>query len=114
MSPFERMAEALVRDGSPRPLAHYIAIAQDFGFARWDDRVFVAAWPVRRFQNAPDCWYVALLAGDLAHAWEFEPYPLPWIAFERGHESEKRLSVWPRGRIRALTGCHLVTPASYP
>jgi hypothetical protein len=88
-----------------------IELVLSIGFVHSDKDVFLAAWPVRRFQSPPDCWYIAMLAGDMARAWECEPYPLPWIAFERGRGNEKRLSVWPRARIRTLTGRHLVIPA---
>jgi hypothetical protein len=31
----------------------------------------------------PDCWHVALFAGNAARAWEFLPWDMPWMSFER-------------------------------
>jgi hypothetical protein len=31
----------------------------------------------------PDCWHIALYAGDLSKAFDFLPYYLPFVSFER-------------------------------
>lgn len=51
----------------------------------------------------PDCWYLSLLAGDMALAWLYEPFPLTYYAFHRERGLRKRLSIWPRHRLRART-----------
>jgi hypothetical protein len=39
--------------------------------------------PQHRFNSAEcDCWHVFLAAGNLAIAWRFEPWPLPWLSWE--------------------------------
>ena len=60
-------------------------------------------WPTRVVIDLRgDAWFIAGMAGDMEAAWASEPCPLPWFAFERG----KRLHIWPRERIRALTLRH--------
>jgi hypothetical protein len=31
----------------------------------------------------PDCWHVALYAGDLSKAFDYQPFFLPFVSFER-------------------------------
>ena len=38
--------------------------------------------PAYKFYN-PDTWLVYLAAGDMAKFFDYEPYPLPWMAWER-------------------------------
>lgn len=60
-----------------------------------------------------DCWLMIALAGDMTKAWDHEPFPLPWYAFERQHHGRNRLSIWPRARLKTLTCRHRVFPSNH-
>lgn len=53
--------------------------------------------PNVRFWNY-DTWMVHGAAGNLRRFFDYEPVPLPWIAFQRRNV----LRFWPRERIRSL------------
>jgi len=45
-----------------------------------------------------DCWHVYLAAGNLARAWDFLPFPLPLMSFERKND----LRFYSLERLRSL------------
>lgn len=60
--------------------------------------------PTHRFSRILcDTWMVWLFAGDMAAAWERQPFPLPWVAYQRKNE----LRFLPLGAIKRLS---LLTP----
>ncbi len=60
-----------------------------------------------------DCWYIHAMAGNLARVWDVLPWDLPWIAWQRAHDPEKVLRVYPLARMRrfATFTDELATPA---
>jgi hypothetical protein len=116
VSPFDRIAAHYAAEGVDFGW-HYEA-CKKYGFVADTAAYCLMAVPVLsaglRFKlvtpvgrDLADCWFILGLAGDMVSAWEAEPYPLPWFAFERG----KKLHVWRRERIRALTSRHPVVHA---
>jgi len=116
MTPFEQAAEIYAADGMR--LEDKLPYYRRYGVVYHTDRCFLAAVPVRTADlrgglfcavkaDVADCWFMAVRTGDISAAWDFEPYPLPFYAFQK---RGSRLHIWPRDRIRALTSRHLVAP----
>jgi hypothetical protein len=118
MSPFEAIEAHYAAEGVD--FAQVVSNCQKLGFCVNTDDYFLMAVPVCRASVRPlrkfgilaiarrehaDCWFIAGMSGDMEKAWSAEPYPLPWFAFERG----KRLHIWRRERIMALTLRHGAT-----
>lgn len=53
----------------------------------------------------PNCWHIHLAVGDIWEFFRYEPYPLPYISFER----KNVLRVFRRERLRRL--CLLRMPS---
>jgi len=47
-----------------------------------------------------NCWHIHLYAGNLAKAFDIEPYHFPWISFER----KNKLRFWDRAKIHRIIG----------
>lgn len=62
----------------------------------------ITGW--HRFPDAEcDCWHVYLSAGNIVRAWDFMPWPLDWVSFER----ENVLRILPMSAIqRICTSVH--------
>lgn len=112
MTPLEEARAIHERDGLDfgTVLEHYLR----HGWVLSTPKVFVMAIATQRaridaqwpsYVTVDDCWYVGCRVGDIASAWAFEPYPLPWYAFQK---RGSRLHIWPRHRLRDLTSRHLV------
>lgn len=115
MSPFEAIGAHYIRQGVS--FAHALEACMRWGFVESKGDYHLMAIPTRRvwldyglhaacpIEEQADTWFIMGMAGDMEKAWSAEPYPLPWFAFERG----KRLHIWRRERIRALTLRHGAT-----
>lgn len=44
-----------------------------------------------------NCWHIYLVAGNISRAWDFLPYPLEWMSFERSN----RLRFYRTERIKS-------------
>lgn len=56
--------------------------------------------PRYRFHSAEcDCWHVGIMAGNMAKAWDFLPWPMRWMSYER----ENRLRIVSLESIRRLS-----------
>ena len=106
MTSFERLTGLWTREGID--IEKVIREAPAGSYSKVTDEFFWIAQP-QHYRDAVrwDCWFLVALAGDMRAAWEHEPFPLPWYAWERTHGGRIRLSIWPRERLRALTGRHL-------
>ena len=95
MSPYEKARHVYETEPCARTfdedlrlhLAHGVVISRPdfFVMAR---PVSTLATPAKivdpHFQfHAPDAWHVYLAAGNIPRAWEYLPFHLPWISFER-------------------------------
>lgn len=113
MTPVERAA-AVYRS---EPCAHTFRADLEFyllnGFVCSRPDYFVMGRPVMRHASqdlivghyrfpsgACDCWHVALHSGNVARAWDFLPWDLPWVSFER----ENVLRFHTLRSIRRLSG----------
>ena len=50
-----------------------------------------------------DCWCVSMLAGNLAKAWDFMPWFLPLMCFQRAHDRTKSLRFYRTESLQRLT-----------
>ena len=55
--------------------------------------------PGREFKEA-DCWHVYLVVGNASVAFQYLPFDLPWISFER----KNVLKFYELTRVRSLLG----------
>jgi hypothetical protein len=115
MSPIERARKVYDTERCARTFGEDINLYLQNGFVFSTPDYFIMGRPVDHEQcyemvtnpefvfprEVQDCWLVALAAGDDAFAQFFrlEPYPLPYIAFER----DNKLRVYRSGQI--LRGC---------
>ena len=63
---------------------------------------------------AADCWHIQFLAGDMREAFNFAPYPLPFVSMERHRNGRSRFVILDfkelrRLLIRAKLPCHTAT-----
>jgi hypothetical protein len=99
MTPVELAAKAHLADNSPRSFREDLEAHLLHGYVFSTPEYFAMGRPVRSsaspadmvnpWVNWPretcDAWLVYLAAGDMQKALTCVPYPLPWIAFERGN-----------------------------
>lgn len=111
MNPYER-AEALYAGDPPGTWEDLLLehLARGFVFSTPD--FFVMGRPVmhhapKEFVVDPyyhfpveqcDCWHFHCFAGSMAKVWAIEPWPMPWISFERKNE----LAFCTRARLKRL------------
>jgi len=50
-----------------------------------------------------DCWYIAMLCGNMQKAWDFMPWFLPLMAFERARDSKGSLKFYKTESLQRLT-----------
>ena len=53
-----------------------------------------------------DCWCVAMIAGNLAKAWDFMPWFLPLMCFQRAIDPTARLRFYKTESLQRLTRLH--------
>ena len=52
-----------------------------------------------------NCWHIQYLAGDMAEAFAFAPYPLPLVSMERHRAGRSRLVILEFKELRRLVTC---------
>jgi len=52
-----------------------------------------------------DCWHIQFLAGEMAEAFNFAPYPLPLVSMERHRAGRSRLVILEFKELRRLVTC---------
>lgn len=116
MTPYERI-EARYAEDIPGAFSALVDwhLRHGFVFSRPD--YFVMGRPVEITAPAelivePTChfpssrcdgWYIHAMAGNLARVWQVLPWDLPWIAWQRHHDPEKVLRIYPLARMRRFT-----------
>lgn len=114
MSPYEQMRAKYLAEPEDLPFESYLMAHHRHprGVVIQTPDFFVMGLPVTRAllesqmhpllidTQHPDCWYVSAMAGDMGKAWGILPYPLPWIAFDRGAKHKKELRILPMAKIR--------------
>lgn len=115
MSPFEQIQKLYADSPEEKPFGYYFGIHLERGYIYSSPRFFWMGMPVVRAEleagkhpltlpeGEPDTWYLSALAGDMAEAWKVEPFPLPYIAYDRGPLGKKRLRFHERVRLRVKT-----------
>jgi len=116
MSPYERAAEMYTEEG----MAAFVALV-DFhlchGFVYSAPEYFVMGRPVVMEAEADlicepthlfpehlcNCWYIHAMAGKLEKVWDILPRQYPWIAWQRLHDPQKGLRIYPLPRMRAMS-----------
>lgn len=97
MPPFHAAQAVYEREPCARPFyedlhhhlehGHVISSPALFAMARTVYHDWPHEWLRQPWRTAPDgdCWMVWLVAGDLSEAFARQPFPLPWLAYERGN-----------------------------
>ena len=114
---YEKMHEVYRVHPEPMPFEWYLEKHFKAGFVFSRPDVFLAARPV--LSTAPewqikacdyifhwqdcDCWCVGMIAGNLAKAWDFMPWFLPLMCFQRDHDSTRRLRFYKTESLQRLT-----------
>jgi hypothetical protein len=110
----DRARKVYADEESPRALAVdillHIANPQGWVVSRPD--LLILARPVRKdakpeeildagweFHEA-DCWHIYLVVGNASTAFQYLPFDLPWISFER----KNKLRFYELTRVRSLLG----------
>jgi hypothetical protein len=117
LTAYERMREEYRVRPADMPFEWYVE-QHPFVFKRPD--VFMACRPV--ISDAPteliaacnyqfpsefcDCWSVGMIAGNLAKAWEFMPWFLPLMCFQRALDPTLRLRFYRTASLQRLTRVH--------
>lgn len=114
MTPYHRMEDWYRTHPAPRPFAQYVEMHLQAGVVVANDDFFLLARAVNSHTNPwrivesmqtfprseQDCWYVFAFCGDLRRVWDFVPYPLPLVAFNR--HNQKALRFTRLSRLRFL------------
>lgn len=115
LSPYQQVLKMYEESPEEMPFAHYFEVHLRRGYVFSNPEFFWMGVPVVKAEieagqhpleiprGTVDCWYLAALAGDMAAAWNCEPYELKWIAFDRGPMGRKRLKIVERSRLRSKT-----------
>ncbi len=117
MTPYERIARRYDEDEPPGAFDCLVEwhLMHGFVFSRPD--YFVMGRPVCSDASAEliceptfhfasarcDCWYIHAMAGNLSNVWAVLPWELPWIAWQRHHDPEKVLRIYPLARMRGMS-----------
>jgi hypothetical protein len=108
MTPVERAAEVYKREPCARTFLEDLQIHLRTGYVFSTPTLFVMARPVRRDGDHseivnpehvftdPDTWHIYLMSGDMAQIWDYAPFDLPYVSFERGN----RLRFWDNAKIK--------------
>jgi hypothetical protein len=110
MSPFEMAMLVYATEPCARSFDEDLRRHHLYGYVFSSPSCFIMGRPVEknaqerlikdpsvRFYN-PDAWLVYLAAGDLAEFFKHEPYPLPWLGWER----DNHLRFYRRDNVRRL------------
>jgi hypothetical protein len=115
VSPYLEIQELYLKSPEERPFGYYLSIHLERGYVYSSPDFFWMGVPVVKSEleagrypltlpsGKPDCWYISALAGDMVKAWSVEPFPLPWIGFDRGPMGRKKLKFYERQRLRTHT-----------
>jgi len=114
---YERIKEEYRVRPEEMPFEWYVEKHLESGFVFSRPDVFLACRPV--VSDSPelmvtscdyrfpweicDCWYVSMLAGNLARAWEFMPWFLPLMCFQRANDPTKSLRFYKTESLQRLT-----------
>lgn len=52
-----------------------------------------------------NCWHIHFLAGTMASAFDFAPYPLPFVSMERHRNCRSRVVILQYRELRRLVTC---------
>lgn len=118
MSPFERAAGVYDIEYSPRTFDHDFILHLRHGYVIANERTFLMGRPICKDADSnlifdpshkfasPDCWLVWLAAGELQAFFQFMPYYLPWVGWER----DNVFRTYPTEKVKRLIhGNTLVT-----
>lgn len=97
MTPFEQAAAVYDREPCARNFEQDLLLHLQFGYVVSTPEAFAMVrrvrhdWPDERLREPcataadGDCWFVWLLAGDLALTTRWLPCELPWLGYERNN-----------------------------
>jgi len=127
---YERMREEYLVRPATMPFEWYIARHLESGFVFSRPDVLLVCRPVVSTASVDliraadyhfawedsDCWCISMLCGNMAKAWDFMPWFLPLMCFERALDSNASLRFYATKALQRLTlrttNFHIYTNAS--
>ena len=113
MNAFLKAIEVYQRESCARTFNEDLSWYLEHGFVFSRPDLFMMGRPVSQYagydaitglfkfnSKACDCWHVHLFAGNIAPAFQFMPWSLPWISFERNNE----LRFWRMENMSRFSG----------
>lgn len=117
LTAYERMREEYQIRPEAMPFEWYLERHLEHGFIFSRPDIFVVCRPVistalkeqinacdYQFDwDACDCWCIAMLAGNMAKAWDFMPWFLPLMCFQRALDGTHDLRFYKTEKLQRLT-----------